>query len=208
MKIKSENICEIDLLQIKFPSFYLIIRRIIEVLFVSILILIVSPLLILISLYIILVSGSPIIFIQKRPGYMDTTFNLYKFKTFKQNHGSNQAYNYNNELIPGASFLRKHKLDELPQLFNILIGDMSLIGPRPEAFNYYEQCKKAIPLYKYRFLLKPGLTGWAQVNYLHTDDIEGACQKLEYDLYYLYNINPLLDLKIILDTVKVVLKGR
>jgi len=104
--------------------------------------------------------------------------------------------------------LRKVRLDELPQLWNVLKGDMSLIGPRPERPEFVENLKQIIPYYSERHFVKPGITGWAQIKYPYGASVEDAIEKLKFDLFYIKNISPLLDLLIVLETIKVVLFGR
>jgi len=105
-------------------------------------------------------------------------------------------------------FLRKTSLDELPQLFNVLKGEMSLVGPRPERPYFVEQLKQEIPYYSVRHSIKPGVTGWAQVKYQYGSTVEDAMEKLRYDLYYIKHLSIVFDLTIVLDTVKVILFGK
>ena len=107
-----------------------------------------------------------------------------------------------------GKFLRKSRLDEIPQLFNVLKGDMSLIGPRPERLFFVESLRKQIPYYSERHCVKPGITGWAQVRYEYGDSIADALEKLRYDLYYIKHLSFLLDFLIIFDTAKVIFFGR
>jgi lipopolysaccharide/colanic/teichoic acid biosynthesis glycosyltransferase len=104
--------------------------------------------------------------------------------------------------------LRKIRIDEVPQLFNVLKGEMSFIGPRPERPEFVGELKKIIPYYSERHFVKPGVTGWAQIRYPYGASIEDAVEKLRYDLYYIKNISLLLDMLIVLETIKVVLFGR
>lgn len=105
----------------------------------------------------------------------------------------------------GGRIIRALRVDELPQLFNILNGDMSFVGPRPERPAFVKELEKDIPYYNYRHLVKPGLTGWAQVNYPYGDSVEDAVRKLEFDLYYVKNASPFLDIQVIFKTIRVVL---
>ena len=207
MKIEPGTINENDIIRLILPGRYLFIRRIVELLIILLFLPVIIPLFLVIALYIWLTAGSPVFFRQYRPGLNDSLFKIYKFRTLKKDFGTAQAYNYEKEIIRGGKFLRKHRIDEIPQLINVILGDMSLIGPRPDALDYYEECKKAIPLYKFRFRLKPGLTGWAQIKYKHTDDYAGAYEKLKYDLFYIYNISPKLDFMIFWSTFYVVFRG-
>jgi lipopolysaccharide/colanic/teichoic acid biosynthesis glycosyltransferase len=105
-------------------------------------------------------------------------------------------------------FIRKTRLDELPQLWNVLRGDMSFVGPRPERPFFVEQLDKEIPFYQQRHAVKPGVTGWAQIKYEYGSSIEDAMEKLRYDLYYIKHLSIALDLSIVFDTVKVVMFGK
>jgi len=107
-----------------------------------------------------------------------------------------------------GAVIRKTRLDELPQVFNVLLGEMSLVGPRPERPEFVDQLEKEIPFYAERHRVKPGLTGWAQLSYPYGADIEDARNKLEFDLYYVKNASAFLDLIILLETVEVVLWGK
>jgi lipopolysaccharide/colanic/teichoic acid biosynthesis glycosyltransferase len=107
-----------------------------------------------------------------------------------------------------GKILRKIRLDETPQMFNVLVGNMSFIGPRPERPVFVNQLKEQIPFYALRFSVKPGITGWAQVKYQYGSTVEDAMEKLQYDLYYVKNVSVFLDLLILLDTIRVVLFSR
>jgi len=104
-------------------------------------------------------------------------------------------------------FMRKTRLDELPQLWNIFNGQMSFIGPRPERIEFVQECEKATPYYQIRHIVKPGLTGWAQVNFRYGASVKDSIEKLQYELYYIKHRSFILDLSILLRTIKIVLKG-
>ena len=104
--------------------------------------------------------------------------------------------------------MRKYRIDEIPQLFNVIKGDMSLIGPRPEIPYFVEKCRKRVPFYDAVFAVKPGLTGWAQVNYGYTRSLKDYKEKFRYNLYYLKNISLILDLLILLRTIRIILLGK
>jgi lipopolysaccharide/colanic/teichoic acid biosynthesis glycosyltransferase len=108
-------------------------------------------------------------------------------------------------VFPFGKILRKFRIDELPQVINVIKGEMSFIGPRPEMVELAQIYEQHIPFYNLRHLVKPGITGWAQVNYKYGDSVEDAKKKLEYDLFYIKNLSPLLDLHILLRTIRVVL---
>ncbi|MFM2083050.1 MAG: hypothetical protein RL380_1741, partial [Verrucomicrobiota bacterium] len=109
--------------------------------------------------------------------------------------------------IRGGNFLRKYRIDELPQLWNVLRGEMSFVGPRPERPEFITELARQIPYYQERVLVQPGITGWAQVNYPYGASVEDARRKLEYDLYYAKNMSVFLDIFILLDTVRIILRG-
>lgn len=170
------------------------------------------PLLPLVVLAIKLDSPGPILFRQTRVGEGDRLFTIYKFRTMRQDAESKTGAVWSQVNDPritrSGNFLRKSRLDEIPQLFNILRGDMSLVGPRPERPEFVATLKEHIPYYSERHYVKPGLTGWAQVSYSYGSSVEDAIEKLRYDLYYIKNISFMLDLRIILRTVGVVLFGK
>lgn len=167
------------------------------------------PVMALVACVIPLDSPGPVLYAQKRVGRHGREFVLYKFRSMRcdaEKDGVPQWAAKNDSRITRlGGWLRKLRLDELPQLYNVLKGDMSLIGPRPERAFFVEQLSRTIPYYDLRHQVRPGLTGWAQVSYKYTDSVEDAKIKFSYDLYYLKNRGLLLDLLIVLQTVQVVL---
>ncbi|MDO9583028.1 MAG: TIGR03013 family PEP-CTERM/XrtA system glycosyltransferase [Desulfomicrobium sp.] len=157
-------------------------------------------------------SPGPILFKQVRVGQGDKRFTLMKFRSMRQDAESRTGAVWSQENDPRitrvGNFLRRSRLDEIPQLVNILKGDMSVVGPRPERPEFVGELKKRIPYYSERHYVKPGLTGWAQVCYPYGSSVEDAIEKLRYDLYYIKNISILLDFYIILKTFGVVLLGK
>jgi len=170
------------------------------------------PIFLMISVLIKCDSPGPILFKQVRIGKNEKPFILYKFRTMVNDEGKNTAYQWAMENDPRITrlgkFLRKSRLDELPQLYNVLQGDLSLVGPRPEQPGFVKELKELIPYYSERHFAKPGLTGWAQVNYPYGASVEDAIEKLRYDLYYMKNFSIWLDIFILLKTVKVVFFGK
>ena len=143
----------------------------------------------------------PVIFKQERIGRNRVPFTMYKFRSMKVNSEENTAWSTNTDTRKTAfgSFIRKFSIDELPQFFNVLKGDMSLIGPRPEIPHYVDQFKEEIPMYMIRHLVRPGITGWAQVNgYRGNTSIK---KRIEYDIWYIEHWSPQLDLVIVFRTV-------
>ena len=174
--------------------------------------LLVAPILPIIFLAIKLESNGPAIYRQVRVGKNEKSFTIYKFRTMcneaEENSGAVWAQNNDSRITRLGHFLRKSRLDELPQLFNVLKGDMSFSGPRPERPEFVELLKTKIPYYSKRHSVKPGLTGWAQVKYPYGASENDALEKLRYDLFYIKNYSGLLDFLILLETFKVVVARR
>ena len=175
------------------------------------LLLITSPLIALVALLIWLEDGGPVIYTQARTGWLGETFQLYKLRTMQKSDPTAEA----NWTLPGDQritlvgwFLRRVRIDELPQLLNVLRGDMSLIGPRPERPELETELEAGIPHYRKRHWMLPGLSGWAQVSAPYAGNLEEAELKLSYDLYYLRHWSTAFDLLILLKTIKTVLKAR
>lgn len=166
----------------------------------------------LIAIAIKLDSKGPVLFRQLRVGNREKQFMLYKFRSMRQDaelaSGAVWAEKNDPRVTMLGKFLRNSRVDEIPQMINVLKGDMSFIGPRPERPEFVEKLKQVIPYYSKRHFIKPGLTGWAQVRYPYGASIEDAVEKLRYDLYYIKNITPFLDTLIFFETIKVVLFGR
>jgi lipopolysaccharide/colanic/teichoic acid biosynthesis glycosyltransferase len=156
-------------------------------------------------------SPGPILYRQERVGLGGGTFTVLKFRSMRTDaeaRGPVWAAQRDPRVTRVGSFIRLTRIDELPQLLNVLRGEMSFIGPRPERPHFVEQLEQALPFYRDRALVKPGLTGWAQVNYPYGASVEDARAKLSYDLYYVKHRSLLLDLMILLATVRVVLFQR
>ena len=162
----------------------------------------------LIAGYIWLLDGGPVIFRQPRRGYGGSTFTLYKFRTMYKNSGDRQVQANDSRILPGCRFLRLMRLDELPQLVNILRGEMSWIGPRPVSLPIAEELEASFPQYAHRQLVLPGLTGWAQVSHQYAGNTEEEMEKLAYDLYYIKELSFDLDLLILFKTAHILLSRR
>jgi len=180
--------------------------------FVSLLLLtLASPLILGSMLLVKMTSPGPVFYRQVRAGRFGQPFNVIKLRSMRvdaEKHGavwSVQGKDPRTTSIGG--FLRKYRIDELPQLINILKGEMSFVGPRPERPVFVEELAEQVPFYQERLMVQPGLTGWAQVNYPYGSSVEDAKWKLEYDLYYMKHMSLFLDVFVILDTVKIVLRG-
>lgn len=169
------------------------------------------PLTLLTALLIKISSPGPILYLQERVGEQGKTFQIVKFRsmaTDAEKDGPQWAAENDARIGKFGAIIRKLRLDELPQLWNVLKGEMSIVGPRPERPFFVEQLDKNIPYYALRHAIKPGITGWAQIFYPYGATEEDALKKLEYDLYYLKNLNLGMDLWIIMQTIKTVLSGK
>ncbi|MGE3275506.1 MAG: TIGR03013 family XrtA/PEP-CTERM system glycosyltransferase [Vicinamibacterales bacterium] len=170
-----------------------------------------APLMALTALAIRLESPGPILYCQERVGQHDRPFTLCKFRSMRtdaESSGPVWATSGDDRVTRVGRFIRKTRLDELPQLWNVLRGDMSVVGPRPERPFFVEQLAREIPFYETRHAVRPGVTGWAQVRYQYGASVEDAREKLRYDLYYIKHRSFGFDLAILIDTVKVVLFGK
>jgi lipopolysaccharide/colanic/teichoic acid biosynthesis glycosyltransferase len=187
------------------------IKRAEDIILALLLIIILSPLFLIISVLIKIISKDKIFFLQNRLSIHNKEFKIIKFRTIYEKNKKDKKYFTNKNdtsLTVLGKILRLFHLDELPQLINILKGDMSFIGPRPERPEIFLKIIKKYPMFKKRLLVKPGLTGWAQVKYKYVDKIENMNKKLSYDLYYLNNISFMLDLKILLYTFETIIFRR
>lgn len=181
--------------------FHAFCKRTVDVLASALLLLVLSPVLLICAIGVKLSSPGPVIFRQKRVGRYKKEFIMYKFRSMRLNDTQDTAWSKTTDSRRTAfgAFLRKCSLDELPQLFNVLKGDMSLVGPRPEIPRFVEQFREEIPLYMLKHLVRPGITGWAQVKGLRGDT--SIAERIRHDLYYIENWSLWLDLKILLLTV-------
>jgi lipopolysaccharide/colanic/teichoic acid biosynthesis glycosyltransferase len=165
----------------------------------------------ILALLIRLDSKGPAIFRQKRIGYRGNAFTMYKFRTMRvltpEQEAGNTHFHDADRITRLGALLRRSRLDELPQLVNILKGDMSWIGPRPEALSLSAQYEANLPFYRYRHVVRPGITGWAQVNQGHVVGIADANYKLQFDFFYIHNFSLWLDLLVVLRTFRVILTG-
>jgi sugar transferase (PEP-CTERM system associated) len=171
-----------------------------------------APLMALIALVIKLDSCGPVFFIHERAGYHGRPFRLVKFRTMhgQPAHGPDSVWNRDDEgrITRFGRWLRKLRLDELPQIWNILKGDMDLVGPRPEIVENIKVMADLVPYYSLRHVVRPGLTGWAQVRYGYSVSLEQVTEKMRYDLFYIKHMSFWLDVRILVDTVKIALFGR
>ena len=185
-------------------------KRILSILLCIVLLILTLPILLLTMIAVKLDSKGPVFYKQKRVGRNGRVFNLVKFRSMRQDAEKETGPVWS---TPGndsrvtrvGRFLRRTRIDELPQIFNVLLGDMDMVGPRPERPVFVDQLSKEIPYYPLRHAVKPGVSGWAQVNYGYASKLEHTIEKLQYDLFYIKNLSLALDLLVIFETVKTVL---
>jgi exopolysaccharide biosynthesis polyprenyl glycosylphosphotransferase len=190
----------------------LLYKRILSVLVASFGLLVLSPLIVLIALAIKVDSAGPVVFRQKRIGMNGAPFLLYKLRTMYTNADNGgyarPAESHDNRVTRVGRLLRRFRLDEVPQLWNILRGDMYLVGPRPFVIEQEQDCARQIPLYSQRWTVRPGVTGWAQVQRGYCASLKDNIDKISYDLFYIKNMSMSFDLLIILKTIKIVLSAQ
>jgi lipopolysaccharide/colanic/teichoic acid biosynthesis glycosyltransferase len=195
-------------------------RRALSLLVATTGLLLTAPLLLGIAALIKLDSPGPVLFVQRRVGVFERPFALYKFRTMRTASGRTSEWARDNRerITRVGRWLRKFRLDELPQFVNVLKGDMDVVGPRPHPVSNHEllvlvarnapHCGHTIPFYTFRSLVRPGITGWAQVRYGYANDVDEEVEKIRYDLYYVKHRSLWLDLRILLETIRVILFRR
>lgn len=189
-----------------------VLKRLFDLTISLMLAVVLAPFIVLAMALVFIETGRPIFYSQVRTGLNGKDFRIYKIRSMRQDaeKGGKAVWAKANDsrITKVGAFIRNTRLDELPQLWNVLRGDMSFVGPRPERPEFVEQLNKEIPNYEYRHSVKPGLMGWAQLNYPYGASVEDARGKLEYDLYYTKNHSFIMDLIIMVQTVEVVLLGK
>lgn len=209
-RVKIRHLYENDLGSLLPSPAYVVVKRILDIILILITLPISIPLMLLTALAIKLESKGNVLFIQNRIGQGGREFKIYKFRSMSMNSeqdGAKLAQVGDARVTRVGKFIRKTRLDELPQFFNILRGDMSLIGPRPEQKVFVEQFNQSIPFYNYRHIVKPGLSGWAQVTQGYAGDTNETQIKLEHDFYYIKHFSLSLDILIIFKTIKTIATG-
>ncbi len=212
-KVKMESISEplVEIPTDPMPYGQKIIKRIADIAFSLLALILISPLLIFVSIMVRLSSPGSIFFTQERIGLHGNTFKIFKFRSMyadAEKNGPQLSSDDDPRITRWGKIMRKYRLDELPQFWNVLIGDMSVVGPRPERAFYAEQIIKQAPYYRQLYRIKPGITSWGMVKYGYAESIEEMIERLQYDLIYLENMNLLNDVKILFYTVLIVFQGR
>lgn len=191
--------------------FQLAAKRLMDVCVSALALVFILPVMALVALAIVLESGRPVFFKQRRTGLNGEQFEILKFRSMRmdsEESGPSWAADGDSRITRVGAFIRRYRLDELPQLFNILHGEMSLVGPRPEQPYFCEMLETSLPFFAQRHAVRPGLTGWAQIKYRYGASVEDAQRKLELDLFYIKHLSISLDVAIFFETVKVVLLGK
>lgn len=209
-RVKIRHLYENDLGSLLPRPGYMLMKRILDTSLVLASLPLTLPLMLITALAVRLDSPGKVLFIQNRVGQGGREFSIYKFRSMKSgadSNGARLASVSDQRITRVGRFIRKTRLDELPQLFNVLIGDMSLIGPRPEQKALMEEFERNIPFYGYRHIVKPGLSGWAQVTQGYAGNTDETQIKIEHDFYYIKHLSFSLDLLILLKTLKTVVSG-
>lgn len=208
-RVKINHLSENEIGALLPSSFYERIKRMIDLIAVIICLPLFSPLLLIVGVFIKIESSGPIFFFQKRMGFRGKPFTMFKFRTMYVNTKGKEFTQGEDDprITKIGKFIRKYRIDELPQFFNILLGQMSFIGPRPESLELSKWYEKDVPFFAYRHVVRPGISGWAQVEQGYAAEVDGMKVKLEYDFYYIKNFSFWLDVLITFKTVKTILTG-
>lgn len=209
-RIQIEHLSENQFGSLLPSPFYMAIKRILDIIIIAITLPFTLFLMAMVAVAIKLESKGSVIFTQKRVGLRNEDFKIYKFRSMTidaENDGAKFAQNYDIRITKVGAWIRKTRIDELPQIWNVLMGDMSLIGPRPEQRAFVNQFEENIPFYIYRHIVRPGMTGWAQVMQGYASNEDDTTIKIQYDFYYIKHFSFWLDILIFLKTIRVIITG-
>jgi len=201
----------VDIQPAEMPTWEWFVKRSLDVLVSAVVLVALLPLILILAIVVRLTSEGPAIYKQLRVGKHGREFTMYKFRSMVNNAEANTGPIWATDDDPRVTrigyWLRKTRLDEIPQFFNVLFGDMSLVGPRPERPHFVKKYERSIPLYSRRLRVKPGITGWAQVKWKYDESFDDVKERTKYDLFYVENISLRLDVKILMNTLFVVLRA-
>lgn len=213
-KVKLEALASAPLIEINhelMPLWQVVAKRTFDIIVSSLLLILFSPILLFSAIMVKFSSKGPIFFRQERCGENGHIFNMIKFRSMYEDaekNGPQLSSENDSRITPWGRVMRKYRLDELPQFWNVLMGDMSIVGPRPERQHYINLIKEKAPHYKHVQRVKPGITSWGMVKFGYAENVEEMVQRLKYDIIYIENMNLFNDLKILIYTVLIVLQGR
>lgn len=213
-KVRMESMRSIPLVEINhqlMPGWQMVLKRLFDIVASALVLILLSPVLIAVMLITKLSDKGPIFFTQDRLGFHGRSFRMIKFRSMVVNaeeHGPQLSSENDERITPWGRIMRKYRLDELPQFYNVLRGEMSIVGPRPERKYYMEQISKHAPHYRHLQKVKPGITSWGMVKFGYAENVEEMVERLKYDVIYIENMSLLNDIKILIYTVIIVLQGR
>lgn len=208
-RVKINHLSENEFGSLLPSSFYESVKRVIDLICSIVLVPLIVPFFLFLGILIKIESKGPVFFIQPRVGFRGKIFKMFKFRSMfidKKGKGFTNSEN-DNRITKVGRLIRKYRVDELPQVLNVFLGDMSFIGPRPESYELSLGYEKDVPFFAYRHVVRPGISGWAQVNQGYAAEVDGMNVKLEYDFYYIKHFSFWLDLLITFKTIRTILTG-